>query len=115
MQFLENGIFGSLLVPAPLGMETYGKCDFAGNLVNEMRKRVPVAIVLNEEAANNCHSYACENDQPSLHGRNVHRSLPLFVRDDKFAIREIRLKKALGDSNSDSPGYAANQEKPTRG
>jgi hypothetical protein len=80
-----------------------------------MRKRVPVAVVLNEEATNNCHSYACENNQPSLHGRNVHRGLPLFVRDDKFAIREIRLKKALGDSNSDSSGYAANQEKPARG
>jgi hypothetical protein len=80
-----------------------------------MRKRVPVAIVLNKEAPDNCDSYACENDQPSLPGRNVHRGFPLFVRDDKFPIREIRLKKALGDSNSESPGYAANQEKPARG
>jgi hypothetical protein len=51
-----------------------------------MRKRVPVAIVLNKEAPDNCHSYACENDQPSLPGRNVHGGFPLFVRDAEQAL-----------------------------
>jgi len=33
-----------------------------GRLVAKMRKLIPVAIVLNQEAANNCHADACEND-----------------------------------------------------
>jgi hypothetical protein len=110
---MENGNLGNLPMSLLTSWANYRKPDFAG-LVTGMKKRVSVAIVLNQEAANSCHTYACEKDQPSLHGCNVHRGLPLFVRDDKFAIREIRLKKALGDSNSDSPGYAANQEKPAR-
>ena len=80
-----------------------------------MKKRVPVAIVLNQKAANNGHTDACENNQPSLHACNVYRSSPLFVSDDAFAIREIRFKKALGNGNSDSPGCTAYKEKPARG
>jgi hypothetical protein len=98
----ENGVLGNLAVYQRLTCNSPKRLLY-GSLVQKMRKRVPVAVVLNQEAANNCHAYACENDQPSLHWRNVHRSLPLFVRDDTVAIREIRFKKRLAIATLTAP------------
>lgn len=42
--------------------EKFPKTRLSGNLVGEMRKRIPVAIMLDQETANNCHTDACEDD-----------------------------------------------------